>query len=100
MSRATRFLGMGLITRMQKIYHDIETGAFAREWNNPISRLKFKAIRFLALRQSINTLEQQVRESLQLRDQPHFEQSPELDQILEDPTLRTALDEFEDAFEF
>jgi ketol-acid reductoisomerase len=100
MSRATRFLGMGLKTRMQKIYHDIETGAFAREWNNPISRLKFKAIRFLALRQSINTLEQQVRESLQLRDQPHFEQSPELDQILEDPTLKTALDEFEDAFEF
>lgn len=100
MSRGIRFLGMGLKARMQKIYHEIASGAFAREWNNPVSRLKFKAIRFFAMRQSINNLERQVRKSLQLRDQPPFEQTPDLDQIMADPTLRTALDEFEDAFEF
>jgi ketol-acid reductoisomerase len=100
MSRGTRFLGMGLKGRMQKIYQEIATGAFAREWDHPLSRLKFKAIRFFAMRQSINKLEKRVRETLALRDLPPFEQDPEIERILGDPDLQEALKEFEDGFEF
>ncbi len=100
MSRGTHFLGMGLKSRMQKIYREIASGDFAREWNNPLSRLKFKAIRYLAMRQSINKLERQVRESLHLKEFPLFEQFPEIAQILADPSLQANLEKFEEAFEF
>jgi len=100
MSRGMRFLRMGLKGRMQKIYNEIASGAFAHEWDNPLSRLKFKAIRYFAMRQSINKLEKQVRRSLTLRDLPPFQQDPELENILGYPDLQAALKEFEDAFEF
>lgn len=100
MSRGTRFLGMGLKKRMDRIYTEIESGAFAREWQQPASRLKFKAIRFFAMRQKINRLERQVRRSLGLKDQPDYLPPPELDQVLSDPALRAELESFEDAFEF
>lgn len=100
MSRGARFLGMGLKGKMERIYSEIESGDFAREWRNPLSRLKFKAIRFFAMRQRINTLESRVRQSLDLKEQMPYEISTDLDSILADPSLKAELKAFEDAFEF
>jgi ketol-acid reductoisomerase len=100
MSRGVRFMGMGLKKRMGRIYAEIESGAFAREWQQPRSRLKFKAIRFFAMRQKINRLERQVRQALGLKEQPHYPPPPELAEMLSDPALRAELESFEDAFEF
>jgi ketol-acid reductoisomerase len=100
MSRGVRFLGMGLKKRMQRIYAEIDSGDFAREWQQPIARLKFKAIRFFAMRQKINRLERKVRQSLGMKDLPVTTPPAELEDILSDPTLRAELDSFEDAFEY
>lgn len=100
MSRAVRFLGMGLKKRMNRIYTEIESGAFAREWQRPQSRLKFKAIRFFAMRQKINRLERRVRRALGLKDQPEYIPPAELEEMLSDPALMAELESFEDAFEF
>jgi ketol-acid reductoisomerase len=100
MSRGIRFLNMGLKNKMQDIYDEIASGAFAREWNNPLTRLKFSAIRFFAMRQSINQLERKVRGALGLSDPPAITKDAELDQILAHPSLQEELEKFEDFFEF
>ena len=100
MSRGIRFLNMGLKNKMRVILNEISSGAFAREWNNPLTRLKFRMIRFFAMRQSINKLEIQVREALGLREPPAIIKETELDQILAHPSLQVELKKFEDFFEF
>jgi ketol-acid reductoisomerase len=96
MSRGIRFMGLDIKERMEQIYHEIERGDFAREWQNPINRLKFKAIRFFAMRQFINKLEAQVRKSLGLREVSVLEcaedeiKSP----VLENPELKAELESF------
>lgn len=100
MSRGIRFLGMGLKKRMKRVYAEIDSGAFAQEWQRPLSRMKFKAIRFFAMRQKINRLESQVRRELGLKEQADFPPPPDLEEILSDPALRAELESFEDAFEF
>ena len=100
MSRGVRFLGMGLKEKMRKIYGEIDSGTFAREWQSPISRLKFKVIRFFAMRQWINAVEAQVRKSLGLKDVDVYETPADIEDILKDPDIQAELEGFEDMFEF
>jgi ketol-acid reductoisomerase len=102
MTRGVRFLNLDLKERMNKIYHEIESGSFAKEWQNPINRLKFRAIRYFAMRQWIHKIEGQVRKSLGLD-----EVSPEtmddenaLGEILENPEIQAELKDFKDTFEY
>ena len=100
MSRGTRFLGLGLRKRMNRIYDEIVGGSFAREWNSPFAKLRFKVIKFFAMRQSINKTEKFVRQSLGMKvmDEPIVNQ--EMRQILNDPRIQTELKSFEDTFKF
>jgi len=103
MSRALRFLNLDLKTPMRNIYAEIESGAFAREWQKPRSRLLFRGIRFFAMRQFINKLEARVRDALGLPEvppPPDPEAVHELPTILNDPDLKTELAAFQDSFEF
>jgi ketol-acid reductoisomerase len=102
MSRGIRFMDLDLRGRMEKIYHEIESGEFAREWQNPISRLKFKAIRFFAMRQFINKVEAQVRRSLGLKDATSVDDEVphQIHEILENPEIKDEIESFKDAFEF
>jgi len=68
MSRAVRFLDPRLPRKMRRIYREIASGAFAREWQNPLSRLKLRALRFLASRQKLTGIEAEVRRRLGLSD--------------------------------
>jgi ketol-acid reductoisomerase len=100
MSRGTRFFGMGLKKRMQRIYAEIENGDFAREWSSPLGRLRLKVIKYFAMRQSINKVENMVRKSLDLKAVEIDNTDPGLDQILEDPIIQSELNTFKDTFDF
>jgi ketol-acid reductoisomerase len=66
MSRAVRFLDPGLPRKMRRIYREIASGAFAREWQKPRARLKLRALRYLASRQKLSRIETEVRGRLGL----------------------------------
>ncbi len=100
MSRGTRFLGMGLRRRMARIFDEIDSGAFANEWSGALARLKFKVIRYFAMRQSINQIEKQVRVALSMKPFDGYQPSKDLDNILEDPEIQAHLKTFEETFEF
>lgn len=100
MSRGTRFLGMGLRRRMSRIFDEIDSGAFAKEWSGAFARLKFKMIRYFAMRQSINQIESQVREALSMKPFEGYQTPMEMDDILENPEIQEHLSTFEETFEF
>lgn len=100
MSRGARFLGMGLKPRMKRIYAEIESGDFAREWSSPLARLRFKVIKGFAMRQSINKVEGRVRKALGMKDLEAYESSPGLDEVLKDPAIQAELKTFEDTYEY
>ena len=100
MSRGTRFLGMNLRQRMDQIYKEIDNGDFAREWSNPIAKIRFKIIKYFAIRQSINKIETQVRKSLGMKAIEESTIVPELPEILKNHDIQKELKSFEEAFEF
>jgi len=102
MSRGIRFMDLDFKPRMQKIFNEIDSGNFATEWQNPLSRLKFKAIRFFAMRQFINKLEARVRESLGFPEIPteEFEPIDEKFDLLEHPKIQAELEAFKESLEY
>jgi ketol-acid reductoisomerase len=100
MSRGVRFLNLGLKDRMEKIFAEIDSGSFAREWSSPLSKIKFKAIRYFAMRQRINKLESQVRKSLKLEERSVYQTPPDIDRVMSDPRIVEELESFIATFEF
>jgi ketol-acid reductoisomerase len=100
MSRGVRFLGIGLKDRMEKVYQEIDSGDFAKEWQRPFASLKFKVIRFFAMRQSINRIERRVRKALGMKEVDIYEVPADMDRVLKDPSIQAELEGFRDAFEF
>jgi ketol-acid reductoisomerase len=102
MSRGVRFVDLDLKPRMEKIYREIERGDFAREWQNPINRMKYKFLRFFAMRQFINKLERRVRKSLGLEVAPSLDHLDDdvSREFLDDPAIQAELESFKDSFEF
>lgn len=102
MSRGMRFMNLGLKKRMSRIYDEIDSGAFAREWGSPLTRIKHRIIRFFAFRQSINRIEQRVCKTLGLKDIDPFDHvlDEEAQSILADPAVKAELESFEQSFDF
>ncbi|MCJ7622911.1 MAG: hypothetical protein MUO76_05375 [Anaerolineaceae bacterium] len=102
MSRGIRFMNLGLKKRMSRIYAEIDSGAFAREWGSPLTRIKHRIIRFFAFRQSINRIEQCVRATLGLKeiDPSDYGLDAEAQSILGDPAVKAELESFERSFDF
>ena len=81
------------------ILENIESRAFAREWENLLSKLKFKLIKFFAMRQNINKIEKSVRGNLALVERDFFEEKPPTDEEFKAlSAIKEKLDSFEDAF--
>jgi ketol-acid reductoisomerase len=101
-SRGIRFGNLDLKSQMKKIYAEIENGSFAKEWQKPKNRLLFKILRFFAMNQPINRLEQKVHRSLGLKDLSHTNDEPpdNLAELLKDPTLKEELEAFRESFEW
>ncbi len=67
MSRGIRFRNIPLKPIMKKVLVDIQNGSFTKEWEKPLTKIKFKAIKFFATKQKINKIENKVRKSLNLK---------------------------------
>jgi ketol-acid reductoisomerase len=100
MSRGIKFLKLGLKQKMQDVFDDISSGKFAKEWESPISKLKFKVIKYFAMKQSINKIENSVRKNLKLKEWDTFTAQEDMEEILKDPKIKSELKEFEDLFEY
>ncbi len=99
MSRGIRYMGLGLEEKFQRTFDEISSGSFAREWEGTLAKLKFKAIKFFAMRQKINKLEQQVRQNLKLKDFA-VETAPEdIEELLKRPEIKNEIDEYREFYE-
>jgi ketol-acid reductoisomerase len=100
MSRGIKFMNLPLKKTMKEILRNIESGGFAREWMKKSSKLKFKAIKFFAMKTKINTIEQKVRKSLELPkisfDEAYYQLNEEVLRELE--SVKNELKEFEEYF--
>jgi ketol-acid reductoisomerase len=67
-SRGIRFLGMKVAEPMKKVLADIVSGSFAREWanENRFGRLRYRFLRFFAVRVPVGKVERDVRDRLGL----------------------------------
>lgn len=102
MSRGARYLGVGkeLKKNFQRTYDEIDSGEFAKEWEGKFSKIKFKVIKFFAMRQKINKLENEVRESLGLKNFDVYSAPEEIEELLKKPELQNEIDEMKDFYEF
>lgn len=100
MSRGIKFMNLGLQERFKKVLANIESGGFAKEWENPLSRLKFKVIKFFATKTRISSLEKKARESLGIPEVGihEFEEAPTKEELARLESMREELAEFEQYF--
>ena len=96
MSRGIKFMSLPLPKIMKGILENIENGGFAKEWENPLSKLKFKFIKYFAMKTRINKLEQKARKNLGIEEVNIYEKDALTeDEIKEHKELRKELQEFE-----
>jgi ketol-acid reductoisomerase len=100
MSRGARYLDMGLEKKFQHTIDEINSGKFAKEWNSHFAKLKFRLIKFFAMKQKINKIENQVRKNLNLREFEPDTAPEEIEELLKRPDLKNEIDEIEDLFEY
>jgi hypothetical protein len=82
---------------MQRIYEEIESGAFSREWQRPLARLKLRILRFFARRQPLGAVERTVRKKLGMQVHRIEEESPdEIREALEREDVQVELRGFEE----
>ena len=67
-SRGIRFLGMKVAEPMKRVLEDITSGRFAKEWanENRFGRLRYRFLRFFAVRIPVGKVERDVRDTLGL----------------------------------
>ncbi len=82
MSRGIRFRKLPLRPKMIQILKEIQNGEFTREWENSLTKLKFKMIKYFATKQKINKLEKQVRRNLKLKLYDIYEEQPPTEEEL------------------
>lgn len=100
MSRGIRYMKLPLREKFEQTFDEIDSGSFAREWAKPISKLKLKVLRFFASRQKIGTVERQVRKRLGLKVWDPTIDAAEVERLLENPTIKEDLGEFEGYSEY
>ena len=106
MSRGARYMGLPLEEKMQRSFDEISSGSFAKEWAGKLAKLKFKVIKFFAMRQSINKLEQEVRKNLKMKEFDVYAEPEGVEALLKKPDVmddkvKKIVDSFKiDSFEY
>ena len=72
MSRGIKFLNLPVKKIQKNILKNIESGDFAREWEKPASKIKFRFLKFFATKTRIRRLEKKVRKELDLVNVDYF----------------------------
>jgi ketol-acid reductoisomerase len=83
MSRGIRYFKLPFKPIMQKTLEEIESGAFTKEWEKKITKLKFKLIKYFATHQKINKLERQVRKNMKMKLFDIYKEEPPTAEELE-----------------
>jgi ketol-acid reductoisomerase len=100
MSRGIRYVNLPLKPIMKRILEEIEHGEFTKEWEKPITKLKYKFIKFFATRQKINKIEKEVRKNLKVPVYDIYtETPPTLDEIKRSESISDELKSFEKYFQ-
>lgn len=100
MSRGMRYLDLHLKEKFQKSFDEIESGRFAEEWQKKLSRLKFKVIKYFAMRQQINRIEERVRKNLRLKSFDLYSAPADIEKLLTHPEIRNELEKTIEGKEF
>ena len=100
MSRGIRYLKMPFNEKFQKTFDEIDSGDFAREWEKPISRMKFKALKFFATKQKIQKIESMVRKNLGLAEFDIKNADADIEELLKNPEIRNELNELFPDFDY
>jgi ketol-acid reductoisomerase len=100
MSRGIRYLSLNLEEKFQSTINEIKSGSFAKEWAGPLSKIKFKIIKFFAMKQKINSIENEVRKNLQLKDFDTSTAPEDIEELLKSPSLKNEINEIKDLFEY
>lgn len=100
MSRGVRYLGLGLQEKFQRTFDEISSGKFTREWEGSLAKLKFKIIKFFAMKQKINKIEKQVRDNLNLKDFDVYSAPEDIEELLKKPEIKNELQDIMDSFEY
>ena len=100
MSRGVRYINLPLEEKMQRSYDEIASGKFAKEWSGKVSKLKFKIIKYFAMKQEINKIEQEVRKNLKLKDFDVYSAPENIEELLKKPEVKNELKNIMDSFEF
>jgi ketol-acid reductoisomerase len=98
MSRGIRYFKLPIKPIMQRSLEEIESGAFTKEWEQKISKLKYKFIKYFATRQKINKIEKQVRKNLNMNIFEVDENPPTVEEIEKIAEISNELKLFEDYY--
>ncbi|MHA1340091.1 MAG: ketol-acid reductoisomerase [Promethearchaeota archaeon] len=101
LSRGVRYLGMGkkLKEKFQKTYEEIASGKFAKEWQGKLAKIRFKLMKYFALKQKINKIEEEVRRNLRMKN-IDLENFDDIEEILENKEFQDQIKEIEDWFDY
>ncbi len=86
--------------KFEKSYEEIESGKFAKEWQRKISKIKFKLIKFFAMKQKINHIEKKVRKNLRLKEFDVYSEPKEINTLLKTPEIQDEINEIKTLYEY
>jgi ketol-acid reductoisomerase len=100
MSRGIKYRKIPLKSIMQEILTNIQNGSFTKEWENKLTKLKFKAIKFFVTKQKINKVEQKVRKKLGLKIFNIYDEEPPTEEEIKNlKEVSEELEQFETFYE-
>ena len=101
MSRGIRYMNLGIKERMENTLEEINSGKFTEEWQGKAAKLKFKVIKYFAMKQKINKIEEEVRQSLKLKTWDIESTPEEIEELLKNPEVISQKDlkDLENMFE-
>ncbi|MFX1273836.1 MAG: ketol-acid reductoisomerase [Promethearchaeota archaeon] len=100
MSRGMRYLKLPFEPIMQRTFDEIASGTFAREWAGKFAKLKFKVIKFFAMKQKINKIEKTVRKNLKLEEFDVYTAPENIEELLKKPEIKNELTDIKATFDF
>jgi ketol-acid reductoisomerase len=106
MSRGVRYMDLPLRQKFQRTFKELDSGAFAREWQRPVSKLKLKVLRFFAVRQRIGKIESDVRKAFGMHTPDTAPGAGEaggegsIEEIMQKPEIKNELEDDLEAMEF
>lgn len=102
MSRGIRYFDFKrkLEHEFEKTYEEIESGKFAKEWQKKISKIKFRIIKFFAMKQNINQIEKKVRKNLRIKEYDVYSEPKDIDTLLKTPEIQDEINEIKTLYEY